>query len=47
MNACRLMRGDVADIVQRVGEEAEAIRQQLATPEAKAAFQAFLTKSQG
>lgn len=45
--ARRLMRGDVADILQRMDEEAEAFKQQLATPEAKAAFQAFLAQSRG
>lgn len=40
-----LMRGDVADILQRMDEEAEAFKHQLSSPEAKAAFAAFLNKS--
>ena len=45
--ARRLMRGDEAGIAHRIDEEAKAFKQQLATPEAKAAFQAFLSKSRG
>ena len=43
--ARRLMRGDPAAILQRANDEAEAFRWQLASPEAKAAFEAFLTKT--
>ncbi|MEQ1576718.1 MAG: crotonase/enoyl-CoA hydratase family protein [Hyphomicrobium sp.] len=45
--ARRLMRGDAAPILKRTGEEAKAFAQQLATPEAKAAFESFLNKSRG
>jgi enoyl-CoA hydratase/carnithine racemase len=43
----RLMRGDPAAIVQRIDEEAEAFRRRLASPEARAAFEAFLSRGRG
>lgn len=43
----RLMRGDTATILTRIEEEAEAFRARLSSPEAAAAFQAFLNKGNG
>ena len=40
----RLMRGDIAAVLKRTDEEAEAFARRLASPEARAAFQAFLSK---
>ena len=40
----RLMRGNVAQIDGQIDAEAEAFRKRLASPEAKAAFAAFLGK---
>ena len=40
----RLMRGSVEDIVQRIDEEAEAFKARLKSPEAQAAFMAFMTR---
>jgi enoyl-CoA hydratase/carnithine racemase len=40
--ARRLMRGQVEEIVARIDEEAECFKQRLASPEAQAAFKAFL-----
>ena len=40
----RLMRGNVAQIDGQIDAEAEAFRKRLASPEAKAAFAAFLSK---
>lgn len=40
----RLMRGSADEIVQRIDEEAEAFKIRLASPEAQAAFQAFMTR---
>jgi enoyl-CoA hydratase/carnithine racemase len=45
--ARRLMRGDVATILKRMDEEADAFRQQLTSPEAKTALAVFLNKSRG
>jgi enoyl-CoA hydratase/carnithine racemase len=42
--ARRLMRGSVDEIIARIDEEVEAFRLRLASPEAKAAFMAFLNK---
>lgn len=42
--ARRLMRPDIAEIVQQTEREAEAFRQRLVSPEAREAFQAFLDK---
>jgi len=42
--ARRLMRGAADEVVARIDEEAEAFRQRLASPEAKAAFAAFLSR---
>ncbi len=44
MAARRLMRGSVDDIVARIDEEVEAFRTRLASPEAQAAFAAFLNR---
>jgi enoyl-CoA hydratase/carnithine racemase len=41
----RLLRGDPADILARMDLEAAAFRERLASPEARAAFQAFLSRS--
>lgn len=43
----RLMRGDPAAILERIDEEAEAFRQRLTSPEARAAFEAFLSRGKG
>ena len=43
--ARRLMRGDVAAILARIDEEAEAFKDRLASPEARAAFATFMSKS--
>ncbi len=43
----RLMRGDPTETLMRIDEEAEAFRQRLASPEARAAFEAFLAKGRG
>jgi enoyl-CoA hydratase/carnithine racemase len=40
----RLLRGTPDEIVARIDAEAEAFRQRLASPEAKAAFAAFLSR---
>ncbi len=40
----RLLKGDVAEVSKRVGEEAALFAQRLSTPEAREAFQAFLEK---
>jgi enoyl-CoA hydratase/carnithine racemase len=40
----RLMRGSVEDIVARIDEEAAAFKERLKSPEAKAAFAAFLAR---
>lgn len=45
--ARRLMRGDVAPILNRIDEEAAAFKERLASPEAQAAFAQFLNKSRG
>jgi enoyl-CoA hydratase/carnithine racemase len=45
--ARRLMRGDVAAILKRMDEEADAFKERLASPEAKTALAAFLNKSRG
>jgi enoyl-CoA hydratase/carnithine racemase len=44
MAARKLMRGSVEDIVARIDEEVEAFRTRLASPEAMAAFAAFLNR---
>ena len=38
------MRGSPDEIVARIDAEAEAFKQRLASPEAKAAFAAFLSR---
>jgi hypothetical protein len=38
------MRGSSEDIVARIDEEVEAFKVRLSTPEAKAAFAAFLSR---
>ena len=45
--ARRLMRGDRAAILARIDEEARQIRLAVRSPEAKAAFAAFLSKAKG
>src|SRR3569833_3078635 len=40
----RLMRGQMAQIDGQIDAEADAFRKRLASPEAKAAFDAFLNK---
>ena len=40
----RLIRGPTGEIIKRIDEEAEIFRQHLASPEASAAFAAFLTR---
>lgn len=47
LTARRLMRGDPADILARIDAEVDAFRERLASPEAQAAFQAFLGKGRG
>jgi enoyl-CoA hydratase/carnithine racemase len=42
--ARRLMRGSVEEIVARIDEEARHFRERLASPEARAAFEAFLSR---
>lgn len=42
--ARRLMRGSVDEIVARIDEEARHFRERLASPEARAAFEAFLNR---
>jgi enoyl-CoA hydratase/carnithine racemase len=42
--ARRLMRGPVEEIVSRIDTEVECFRQRLASPEAQAAFKAFLDR---
>src|SRR6202023_1385804 len=42
--ARRLIRGPTAEIVKRIDEEAEIFRMRLKSAEAKAAFEAFLTR---
>jgi enoyl-CoA hydratase/carnithine racemase len=42
--ARRLMRGSAEEIVARIDEEAAAFKQRLASPEAQAAFMAFLNR---
>ncbi len=44
MMARRLMKGDPADILERIDAEAECFAERLSSPEAKAAFAAFLQK---
>lgn len=44
IQARRLMRGDVAAILERTDAEVAAFRERLASPEAREAFQAFLEK---
>ena len=43
----RLMRGDVTELNTRIDEEAHIFAKRLASKEARAAFQAFLSKSSG
>jgi len=40
----RLMRGTLDEIVARIDEEAAAFKTRLQSPEAHAAFQAFMTR---
>lgn len=40
----RLMKGTPDEVVKRIDEEAEAFRKRLASPEARAAFTAFLSR---
>lgn len=40
----RLMRGRVEDVVARIGDEAAAFKERLKSPEARAAFAAFLAR---
>jgi enoyl-CoA hydratase/carnithine racemase len=40
----RLIRSSTAEIVKRIDEEAEIFRKRLKSPEARAAFEAFLTR---
>ena len=40
----RLIRGSTAEIVKRIDEEAEIFKRRLKSPEAKSAFEAFLTR---
>jgi enoyl-CoA hydratase/carnithine racemase len=40
----RLIRGPTAEVVKRIDEEAEIFKQRLKSDEAKAAFEAFLTR---
>jgi enoyl-CoA hydratase/carnithine racemase len=40
----RLMRGSAEEIVARIDEEAEAFKVRLKSPEAQAAFMAFMTR---
>ncbi|HRE21990.1 MAG TPA: crotonase/enoyl-CoA hydratase family protein [Rhabdaerophilum sp.] len=40
----RLLRGDTAPLLARIEEEAEAFKERLRSAEARAAFEAFLTK---
>jgi enoyl-CoA hydratase/carnithine racemase len=42
--ARRLMRGSVEELVARIEEEARHFRERLASPEARAAFEAFLSR---
>ncbi len=42
--ARRLMRGDVEEIVRRIDEEADEFKHRLQSPEARAAFEAFLKR---
>ncbi len=42
--ARRLIRGDPEEIVARIDKEAVAFAERLASPEAQAAFAAFLTR---
>ncbi len=42
--ARRLMRGSVDDVVARIDVEVEEFRTRLASPEARAAFTAFLNR---
>jgi enoyl-CoA hydratase/carnithine racemase len=44
MAARRLMRGSVEDIVARIDAEVEEFKTRLASPEARAAFAAFLNR---
>lgn len=43
----RLMRGDPAEILARMDAEVEAFRARLASPEARARFEAFMSRSKG
>lgn len=45
--ARKLMRGDPAEILARIDEEAAAFTNQLASAEARSAFEAFLTRGRG
>jgi enoyl-CoA hydratase/carnithine racemase len=40
----RLMRGNVDELVARIDEEAVLFKERIASPEARAAFEAFLTR---
>jgi enoyl-CoA hydratase/carnithine racemase len=42
--ARRLMRGNVAELIARIDEEAALFKERIASPEARAAFDAFLTR---
>ena len=41
----RLLRGSPEELIARIDEEAELFKERLKSPEARAAFQAFITKS--
>jgi enoyl-CoA hydratase/carnithine racemase len=43
----RLMRGDTAPLLARIDEEAKAFAERLASAEARAAFEAFLSRPKG
>ena len=43
----RLLRGDSADVLARIDEEARLFAQALGSPEAKAALKAFMARSKG
>jgi enoyl-CoA hydratase/carnithine racemase len=40
----RLMRGSPDDLIKRIDQEAELFKVRLTTPEARAAFEAFLLR---
>jgi enoyl-CoA hydratase/carnithine racemase len=44
MTARRLMRGTVDELIARIDEEAALFKERIASPEARAAFAAFLTR---